>query len=123
MESYSEVMKNLKNEKYDFITFLSGEKKNQVDIMASDYNNPGESVGGSAMGESYHIILFRDHKTDKDKYDDLDVFEAILVDPSEYITQLIPQGWYGIVGRKTTTSQDIMTRLVDNFNELNYNKD
>ena len=122
MIGYKELLDQLKKDKFDFITFLSGEKENQIDIMASDYNNPGESLGGSAMGDSYHIILFRDHKTEKDKYDDLDVFEAILVEPSEYIAQLIPQGFYGIIGRKTTTSEGVMQKLVDNFNKINYNQ-
>ena len=78
MRSYKEILDELETVKYDFITFLSGDKKDSIAIMASDYNEAGEPVGGSAMGEMYHIMLFRDHKEDEEKYDDVDCFEAIL---------------------------------------------
>ena len=121
MRSYKDILDEIGNVKYDFITFLSGEKKDSISIMASDYNEAGEPVGGSAMGEMYHIMLFRDHKTDVERYDDLDVFEAILIDPSEYTSRLIPCGFYGIIGRKTTTSGKLFKKLVANISKQMYN--
>ena len=121
MRNYKEILDEIGNVKYDFITFLSGEKKDSIAIMASDYNEAGESVGGNAMGEMYHIMLFRDHPTDEEKYDQVDCFEAILVEPSEYISRLIPCGFYGVVGRKTTTSNKIFDKLVAKTMELVYN--
>jgi hypothetical protein len=112
-----EFLKPLKNQTYDFLTFLEGKKDGSIEILSQDYANPGEKIGGSVMGDSYHIILFRDHKEDKDAYSDLDRFEAILADPLEYISRLIPAGFYGIIARQTTTSTDIINRLVDRFNE------
>ena len=121
MRTYKDILDEIGNVKYDFITFLSGEKKDSIAIMASDYNEAGEPVDGSAMGEMYHIMLFRDHKEDEEKYDDVDCFEAILVSPSEYIARLIPAGFYGVVGRKTTTSGKIFEKLIAKTMEMVYN--
>ena len=121
MRNYKEILDEIGNVKYDFITFLSGEKKDSIAIMASDYNEAGEPVGGNAMGEMYHIMLFRDHKTDEESYDDVDSFEAILVSPSEYIARLIPAGFYGVVGRKTTTSDKIFQKLLAKTRDMIYN--
>jgi hypothetical protein len=121
MRSYKEILDELQKVKYDFISFLSGEKKDSIAIMASDYSDAGEPVGGNDLGEMYHILLFRDHKDDPEKYDDVDSFEAILVSPSEYIARLIPAGFYGVVGRKTTTSEKIFKKLLDKTLETVYN--
>ena len=121
MSKSKEILDHLKDKDYDFISFLSGEKKDSVEIIASDYNKRGKSVDAGTMGEMYHIMLFRDHKTDVERYDDLDVFEAILIDPSEYISRLIPAGFYGVVGRKTTTSEQIFKKLLAKMIENVYN--
>jgi hypothetical protein len=110
-----DFLKPMKNEPYDFLTFLAGDKKNSIHIQGTEYKDPGEKVGGSSLGDSYHVVLFKDHKTDKDKYDELDTFEAILCEPLEYISTLIPAGFYGIIARKTTTSHEIMEKLLDNI--------
>ena len=38
MRSYKEILDEIGNVKYDFITFLSNEKSDSISIMASDYN-------------------------------------------------------------------------------------
>jgi hypothetical protein len=106
-----DFLKSYKNEKIDFMTFFEGDKRDEISIMGHEYANSGEPVGASTMGEAYHIILFRSHEKE-DRYIDLDSFEAILSDPLEYISGLIPQGWYGVVARKTTTSEPIITKLL-----------
>jgi len=113
-----DYLRPLKNEKFDFLTFLEGDKKDSIQICGTEYVNPGEDVGGSTIGSSYHIILFREHKTNKEEYGDVDSFDAILADPLEYISGLIPQGWYGIIARKTTTSRPLIDRMLDNFNKV-----
>jgi hypothetical protein len=113
-----DYLKHLKNEKFDFLTFLEGDREDSIQICGTEYVNPGESVDTSPMGNSYHIILFREHETNKDEYDDVDSFDAILVDPLEYISGLIPSGWYGIIARKTTTSRPLIDRMLDNFNKV-----
>jgi hypothetical protein len=112
-----EFLKPLKNEKYDFLTFLEGDEEDQIQIQGTQYSNPGEKIDSSLMGDSYHIILFRNHKEKKDEYGDVDSFDAVLSEPLEYISGLIPQGWYGIIARKTTTSRPIIDRMLDNFNK------
>jgi hypothetical protein len=107
-----DFLEPLKEEKFDFITFFEGEKVDSISVMGQFYNEPGEPVGGSSLGDSYHIILFKSHKTE-DKYVDLDNFEAILADPLEYMSGLIPSGFYGVIARKTTTSDGIIQRLLD----------
>jgi hypothetical protein len=106
-----DFLKPWRNEKYDFMTFTEGKKEDTIDIFGHEYTDSGEPLKASAMGECYHIILFRSHKTE-DRYTDLDSFEAILSDPLEYMSGLIPQGWYGVIAKKTTTSEPIITRLL-----------
>ena len=113
-----DYIKPLKKEKFDFLTFLAGDKENSIELIGTTYADPGEPMDVGIMGESYHIILFREHKTDKDKYDgNVDCFDAVLSEPLEYVSSLIPQGWFGIIARKTTTSRPLIDRMLDKFKE------
>jgi hypothetical protein len=112
-----DFLKYLKKEPFDFLTFLEGDEEGQITIIGQEYANKGLPVGGSTLGESYHIVLFRDSKENKDEYGDLDSFEAILSDPLEYISGLIPSGFYGIIAKRTTTSEKIINKLLDNMKE------
>jgi hypothetical protein len=103
----------MKSESFDFLTFLSGDTENEIQIVGQEYADKGEPVGGNDLGLTYHIVLFRDSKIDKDAYGDLDSFEAILADPLEYVSGLIPGGFYGIIAKKTTTSHKIIDKLLD----------
>ena len=107
-----DYLQPLKGKKFDFFTFLAGEEEGQVNIMGSEYANPGESVGRTSLGEMYHIVLFRDDKEDPEEYDDVDEFEAILACPLEYVSGLINGGFYGIIARKTTTSHKLINKLL-----------
>lgn len=108
-----DFLKHFKNESFDFITFLEGEKKDSIEVIGTEYQDRGESVDAGIMGDSWHIVLFREDKNDKDKYAELDTFEAVLVEPITYISNLIPAGYFGIIARKTTTSDKIINRIVD----------
>ena len=112
-----DYIKPLKNEPFDFLTFLEGNKKDSIEIIGTEYSDPGEDLDSGHHGKSFHIVLFRDHKTNPDEYGEVDCFDAVLIDPLEYISNLIPQGWYGIIARKTTTSRPIIDRLLANFNK------
>ena len=107
-----DFLQPLKKDKFDFITFLAGDEEGKINIMGSEYANPGEDVGGNTLGKLYHIVLFRDSQENTEEYDDVDNFEAILACPLEYISGLIPSGFYGIVARKTTTSHNLMDKLL-----------
>lgn len=111
-----EYLKQLKDKNPDAILFLPGETENGIVIMGQEYVNPGTKLGGSAAGDCYHIILF---KQDQETYDVkfLDKFEAILTSPLDYISMLIPDDWFGIVCKKTTTSEKFAEEAFDNLKE------
>jgi hypothetical protein len=112
-----DYLKQFKSDKYDFLTFLEGDEEDTLSIATQEYANPGEPVGSNAMGDSYHVVLFRTHETE-DKYIDLDYFIAILSDPLEYISGLIKGGFFGIIARQTTTSKELIDRIVDKMKEV-----
>jgi hypothetical protein len=112
-----DYLKSFKHDKYDFLTFLDGEEEDSIMVSGQTYNDPGEKIGGGDLGDSYHIVLFRNHETE-DRYIDLDCFDAILIEPLEYISGLIKSGFYGIVARQTTTSKPIIDRIVDKMQEM-----
>lgn len=112
-----DFLKEFSKEEHDAIFFLPGDKEDQVQIEAATYKEPGENIGGSAMGNAYHVILFKeDIKTDK--LYNVDRFDAIFVDPLEYISGLIPQHWYGVIARKTTTSNTFIQKTFDKLQEI-----
>jgi hypothetical protein len=102
---------------YDAIFFLPGDKEGETHIEANQFKEPGEKLGGSSMGDSYEVILFKDD-TKNDKLYDVDRFEAIFSDPYEYISNLIPQNWFGMIVKKTTTSGAFIQRIFDKMIEV-----
>lgn len=112
-----EALKVLKEEdNFDAFFFLPGEEEDTVHIEGALYKNPGEKVGGSEMGDEYHVILFKENATDDVLYD-IDRFDAIFSDPLEYISQLIPAKWFGVIAKKTTTSDSFMQKTFDKLQE------
>ena len=91
------------NEPFDAFFFLPGEDKNTVHLEGAVYKERGEKVGGSYMGDSYHVILFKE--SDDGELVDIDRFNAVFIDPVIYMSNLIEIGWFGIVTRMTTTSE------------------
>jgi len=112
-----EFLKHLKNEAHDAIFFLPGDKKDEIHIESALYKNPGESLNNSTMGNTYHVILFKEDNTHDGIYD-VDRFDAVFVEPLEYISGLIPQNWYGVMARKTTTSTTFIQKTFDKLKEL-----
>lgn len=41
-----DFLRPLKNDKFDFLTFLDGDKENSIQIQGQDYANPGEKIDG-----------------------------------------------------------------------------
>ena len=115
-----DFLKKLKDDPegpYDAIFFLPGDNKGQIHIEGNQLVNPGEPIGGSSMGYTYEVILFKDDEQN-DKLYDVDRFEAIFSDPYEYISNLIMQNWFGLVVRKTTTSGGFIQRIFDKLTEV-----
>lgn len=112
-----DFLRAVKKEDYDFITFFEGDKKSWINVNCQEYTNRGDPVEFSDMGFKWHIILFRNHVTE-DKFVGFDHFEAILLDPLEYISGLIPDGWFGIIAKKTTTSDLVVQKLLDKCKQM-----
>lgn len=112
-----DFLKEISKEEHDAIFFLPGDKGGQVQIESSVYKNPGENVGGSKLGHAYHVILFKED-TKVDKLYDVDRFDAIFLDPFEYISGLITHNWFGIIARKTTTSNTFIQKTFDKLKEV-----
>jgi len=112
-----DFLKEFNEGEHDAIFFLPGDKKDQIQIEVATYKDPGENVGGSYLGNSYHVILFRED-TKTDTLYNVDRFDAVFVDPLEYISGLIPQNWYGVIARKTTTSNTFIQKAFDKLQEV-----
>lgn len=99
-------------EKYDAIWFLPVEEnEDAVKITTNEYDDSGVPVDVGFMGDTWHILLFRPSEENEDE--ETDFFEGVLLDPRVYVTELIRQGWYGVVARKTTTSKKFVDRIVE----------
>ena len=118
MLDYLKEIRQEQTKPFDFLTFTSGDNGDSMCISGNEYAEPGEPVGSHPVGQQYHIILFKDHPTDVEKFYDVDTFDAILADPWEYISGLIPAGFYGIIARKTTTSEPIVKKLLADIQKV-----
>ena len=115
-----DYLQPLKDADIDVIMFFEGSQPNSIKVEGNQYEQRGEPVGGNDIGNAYHVILCKDHPT-LDKFDDVDSFEAILACPLEYISGLIPKGFYGIIAKKTTTSEPLFHRMLDLMDKHLYN--
>jgi hypothetical protein len=100
---------DMKGMQYDCLSFLPSEN-DSVKVEAGRLVDPGEKLGGSAMGDSYEIVLFKDGE---DGVTDIDHFKAILGCPMEYASFIIPGGWYGLITSWTTNSNEITDDLLE----------
>jgi hypothetical protein len=98
------IVENLRgNDAYMFFP-ENVENPNKVKIDAFSYNSVSEPIGGTSMGHLYDIIIIStDDKLEVTKYER---FEAILVEPVEYIQNLIKDGFHGVVAKRTQNSLD-----------------
>ena len=100
----------------DAIFFVPHEDDNKIHIETKTFLEKDEKLDGSVMGDCYHIILFKTEEDGSPK--NLEMFEAILIKPLEYISTLIPQDWYGVVCKKTTKSGEYMNTMFDKLKEV-----
>jgi hypothetical protein len=99
---------------YDALFFLPMKEDDEINIVSNRYKNPGIPMEETLVGPWWHVILFQ---TDEEtgEIDKFDSFDAVLSDPREYISGLIPQGWYGVIAKKTTTSPEFYQDALDKF--------
>jgi len=102
------TFKKIKEEKCDAISFLpSHEKEDETVILGLTYKEKGDNIGGSELGHSYDILTFQLTEEDCIK----DYFQAILVCPYTYSEQLMMGGHFGLIAKRTTTSDDMVGRV------------
>ena len=106
-----EIPKELKDEPFDAFFFLPGEKEDTVHLESAIYKDAGENIGGSAMGNGYHIILFRE--AEDGELVDVEQFTAVLVDPITYMSRMLSIDWFGVLARMTTTSNTFIQNTFD----------
>jgi hypothetical protein len=106
-----DYLKVLRDDEHDAYFFLPGPKDDTIHLEGATYKDAGENVGHSAMGNAYHVILFKEDE--EGELVDIDMFEAIFMDPLEYMSNLIPSGIFGIMARKTTTSNNFIQKTFD----------
>ena len=112
-----EPLQKMKNTEYDMIAFMPHDTdESQVVIERNIYADPGENLERIGMGDYYHILIFKEN--DEGEVYQRDLFEAILTDPLEYISYLIPNQWFGMVARKTTTSPKLIQTLFDELQKI-----
>jgi hypothetical protein len=110
-----EELRGLWDEECDTYMFLPTEKNNHMYIQGSKYKIPGTKLNGTSMGDCYHIILFKEGDNGPIE---LDKFEGILGAPVEYMYTLITSHWYGVICKKTTTSETFANSVFDNLQKL-----
>jgi hypothetical protein len=110
-----EYLKEFDKAKPDAFYFLPS-KDNKIVMESLTYKDYGVKVGGSELGDEYHIILF---KEDKDgNMSSLDMFDAVLISPYEYLSRMMPDGWLGLIAKKTTTSFDFVKNTFNKLSEI-----
>ena len=80
-------------------------------VFFTKENKTPEDVSTKVMNSGYwfHVVLFKEDNEGKPKFDSN--FEAIFLDPVEYIKGLIGSNLYGVVLKKTEKSRD----WIDNY--------
>lgn len=101
---------------HDVVFFIPHEEENKIHLETKSFIEKGDKLDGSEIGDCYQIILFKIEEDGTPKH--LDMFEAILTKPLEYISTLIPQDWYGVICKKTTTSSNFMNSTFDKLKEV-----
>ena len=109
-----DYLREIKDTTFDCLTFFPDYENDGLRVEGQLYKNPGVKIGGSEMGDEYHIILFKENESN---FTDLDHFEAVLSDPLEYISQLIPCGFFGLIAKKTTTSSPFIQKTLDTIKQ------
>lgn len=99
----------------DGVTFLPKNKKREIDLKGFTFVGKRLKYQKSELGHFYHIMIYK-----ANEFGDavnIDKFEAILTDPSVYISNLIECGFFGVVIKKTKTSKKIIDNLYNGIKQ------
>lgn len=111
-----DFLKSMKKDKFDAFFFMPGPEEDTVKVEGAAYRTPGEPVEYSDIGNMYHIILFKEDT--EGNIVDPDMFEAILIEPLEYVSRMITCEFYGLVAKKTTTSSEFIQSTFDKLKDV-----
>lgn len=96
-------------DEFDGFLFLPSEQEDEdtdaIDFRFIKFNQDmGNAVEGTAVGEKYHIALFRRDEYGNFKFDES--FEAIFADPMTYVKGFVGLNIFGtMVKKKENTSE------------------
>lgn len=104
---------------YDMIFFTPAEEDDETQVLSATYKNPGEKVKPGLAGDIFHIVLFRLNEMESENLvTDLEHFEGVLIEPKTYVSRMIKDNWYGVVARKTSTSQTLIEDVVADWSKM-----
>lgn len=110
-------LKDIYNEQeHDGFIFVL-DNDDMLDISAFTYNessNPIETH--ESLGYKYHIITYRE--TDEGDIVEPDMFEAILGNPWHYTANLLKNGFFGTICKKTEKSSDVVNDMFKNLKQI-----
>jgi hypothetical protein len=106
----------IKENKCDAICIMpSPDSREQTIIHGLTYVDNGDNIGSSTMGNSYDIVTFRE--SDEGFYDK-EHYQAILVCPYTYSEKVMKDGFFGIIAKRTTTSEDVLNLYLNKIDYL-----
>jgi len=111
MSLLDEIRELTENPHDGFIFSPHPEQEELTHIEIFTYKEQGIDIEGCDLGKRYEIVFLKLNE----EYD-LEIDErfcAILTDPAVYIAGLIERGFYGVVGRKTSTSHLFFDSLLE----------
>jgi len=98
-------MSERKSSDFDGVYFMPGEEDDELILSFFDFKDDmanGKPIEVSKSGHMYHIAFFKKNENNRPVFDD--AFEAILIDPATWITNLAGAGVYGCAVKKTDKS-------------------
>ena len=110
----SEFLNEMKKENYDVLMFIPGDNEGEVRIEGNCFEDIGIKLDKGLSGDCFQVAIFKESLTE-DKIVELDVFDAVLSSPIDYMERMMHSDWYGLICRKTTTSLEFFTKSVDVF--------
>lgn len=93
----------------DGVTFFPGDKNDEINIKALEYNKPRCKRFKGKLGYIFNILVCKFSEENELIYHSK--FEAVLIDPSVYISNIIQNGFYGMVIKKTTFSNKTINEV------------
>jgi hypothetical protein len=102
-----EFLHILKGKDFDGLNFYRNED-GLHEVTGFEYRKDGEKIGGTEMGDLYHIIIFQEEPPKMPE-----LFEAILVSPLHYVSRMMEDGFLGTVSKVTTTSHEVAETMFE----------